>query len=198
MVLTPFHGFCMALADSVPGVSGGTVAFILGFYDRFINALHDLLGRDNAARKTALAYLLKLGVGWIVGMGLCVSLLAGLFADHIIQQSIPKKPTVSIIHLNFPVSLPQRRYPKQMLNEYHLDKHNRICAGTAIVMAVVRVQPFIQPLIIHDLFYFPQQMLLWHQRLQIYDDWLMPCIFSPAFHENTPVSSIIAETGAFG
>ena len=115
MVLTPFHGFRMALADSVPGVSGGTVAFILGFYDRFINALHDLLGRDNAARKTALAYLLKLGVGWIVGMGLCVSLLAGLFADHIIQQSIPKKPTVSIIHLNFPVSLPQRRYPKQML-----------------------------------------------------------------------------------
>ena len=198
MVLTPFHGFCMALADSVPGVSGGTVAFILGFYDRFINALHDLLGRDNAARKTALAYLLKLGVGWIVGMGLCVSLLAGLFADHIIQQSIPKKPTVSIIHLNFPVSLPQRRYPKQMLNEYHFYEHNRICAGTAIVMAVVRFQPFIQPLIIHDLFYFPQQMLLWHQRLQIYDDWLMPCIFSPAFHENTPVSSIIAETGAFG
>ena len=28
-----FNGFCMALADSVPGVSGGTVAFILGFYD---------------------------------------------------------------------------------------------------------------------------------------------------------------------
>ena len=33
--ITPFHGFCMALADSVPGVSGGTVAFILGFYARF-------------------------------------------------------------------------------------------------------------------------------------------------------------------
>ena len=28
-----FYGFCMALADSVPGVSGGTIAFILGFYD---------------------------------------------------------------------------------------------------------------------------------------------------------------------
>ena len=35
------------------------------------------------------------------------------------------------------------------------------------------------------------------QRFQIYDDWLMPCIFSPAFHVNTPVSSIIAEAGAF-
>ena len=32
MILTAFHGFCMALADSVPGVSGGgTIAFILGF-----------------------------------------------------------------------------------------------------------------------------------------------------------------------
>ena len=30
MILTAFHGFCMALADSVPGVSGGTIAFILG------------------------------------------------------------------------------------------------------------------------------------------------------------------------
>ena len=85
--LTPFHGFCMALADSVPGVSGGTVAFILGSYDRFINSLHDLFGRDNIARKTALVYLLKLGVGWVVGMALCVSLLAGLFSDHIYFMS---------------------------------------------------------------------------------------------------------------
>lgn len=87
MVPTPFHGFCMALADSVPGVSGGTVAFILGFYDRFINALHDLFGRNGAARKTALDYLLKLGAGWVAGMGLCVSLLAGLFADNIYFMS---------------------------------------------------------------------------------------------------------------
>ena len=50
-------------------------------------ALHDLLGRDNTARKTALVYLLKLGAGWIIGMGLCISLLAGLFADHIYSMS---------------------------------------------------------------------------------------------------------------
>ena len=36
----------MALADSVPGVSGGTIAFILGFYDRFLDALHQLFGKD--------------------------------------------------------------------------------------------------------------------------------------------------------
>ena len=87
MILSAFHGFCMALADSVPGVSGGTVAFILGFYDRFINGIHDLFGRDGAARKAALLYLLKLGAGWIVGMVLCVSLLAGLFSVHIYFMS---------------------------------------------------------------------------------------------------------------
>lgn len=35
-------GFCMALADSVPGVSGGTVAFIMGFYDPLISSIHAL------------------------------------------------------------------------------------------------------------------------------------------------------------
>ncbi len=33
----------MALADSVPGVSGGTVAFVLGFYDQFIGSLDALM-----------------------------------------------------------------------------------------------------------------------------------------------------------
>ena len=30
MLLNAIRGFCMALADSVPGVSGGTIAFLLG------------------------------------------------------------------------------------------------------------------------------------------------------------------------
>ena len=39
-VLNMIRGFFMALADSVPGVSGGTIAFILGFYDEFIGSLY--------------------------------------------------------------------------------------------------------------------------------------------------------------
>ena len=87
MILTAFHGFCMALADSVPGVSGGTIAFILGFYERFLDALHDLFGKDRAARKPALCYLLKLGCGWLMGMGSCVMLLSGLFEQNIYFMS---------------------------------------------------------------------------------------------------------------
>ncbi len=42
-------GFCMGCADIIPGVSGGTMAFILGIYDRLIDAVRSfdatLLGR---------------------------------------------------------------------------------------------------------------------------------------------------------
>lgn len=82
-MLTAFNGLCMALADSVPGVSGGTVAFILGFYDRLINALHSLLGKDGGKRKSALKYLLVLGSGWILGLAAGVMLLARLFEENI-------------------------------------------------------------------------------------------------------------------
>ena len=47
------NGFCMALADSVPGVSGGTVAFILGFYDKFITSLDDIFRGDWKQKKTS-------------------------------------------------------------------------------------------------------------------------------------------------
>ncbi len=42
-LINGFRGFCMALADSVPGVSGGTIAFVLGFYDKFITSLNDIV-----------------------------------------------------------------------------------------------------------------------------------------------------------
>lgn len=81
------NGFCMSLADSVPGVSGGTVAFILGFYDKFITALDDLFRGSVKKKKDAFKYLLKLGVGWIVGMILAVLFLASLFDKHIYKLS---------------------------------------------------------------------------------------------------------------
>lgn len=87
MIYTIFGGFCMALADSVPGVSGGTIAFILGFYDRFIGSLHALLHGSMLEKKPAFFFLLKIGAGWIVGFLLAVSLLADLFTTGIYQIS---------------------------------------------------------------------------------------------------------------
>lgn len=81
------NGFCMALADSVPGVSGGTVAFIMGFYDRFIGAIHDMAFGGMKEKKESARYLVKLGAGWIVGMVLAVLALSALFENHIYTVS---------------------------------------------------------------------------------------------------------------
>ena len=81
------NGFCMALADSVPGVSGGTVAFIMGFYDRFIGSIHDLAFGKMKEKKAAIVYLAKLGVGWIIGMIMAVIILSALFESHIYAVS---------------------------------------------------------------------------------------------------------------
>ena len=87
MLMTAFHGLCMAVADSVPGVSGGTIAFILGFYDRFLDALHGLFRGDTAVRRKSFLYLVKLGLGWGIGMGVCALLLSGLFTRYIYDMS---------------------------------------------------------------------------------------------------------------
>lgn len=81
------NGFCMALADSVPGVSGGTVAFILGFYDKFIKSLDDLFRGSFKQKKESLKYLIKIGIGWIVGFILAILFLANLFNNHIYEMS---------------------------------------------------------------------------------------------------------------
>lgn len=82
-VLNFIRGFCMALADSVPGVSGGTIAFLLGFYDKFIGSLDNLLSGTKEQRKDAIIFLIKLGIGWVVGFILAILVLASVFESHI-------------------------------------------------------------------------------------------------------------------
>lgn len=87
MLKEGINGFCMALADSVPGVSGGTVAFIMGFYDGFIGSIDSLVFGTMKERKAALKYLIRLGIGWAVGMGMAVLALSALFENHIYMVS---------------------------------------------------------------------------------------------------------------
>ncbi|MGI9539873.1 MAG: DUF368 domain-containing protein, partial [Miltoncostaeaceae bacterium] len=80
------RGFCMGAADVVPGVSGGTIALILGIYERLIHAIRAVAGavvgvlrRDRAA---AAAYWREIEWGLIiplvVGLGLAIVTLARL------------------------------------------------------------------------------------------------------------------------
>lgn len=88
MIINFIRGFCMALADSVPGVSGGTVAFLLGFYDKFIQSLNDIFAGNKAQRLEAVKFLAKLLVGWLVGFCSAVLVLTSVFESHIYAKLI--------------------------------------------------------------------------------------------------------------
>ncbi|MDU5806443.1 MAG: DUF368 domain-containing protein [Peptoniphilus harei] len=83
MLINFFHGIVMAIADSVPGVSGGTLAFILGFYDKFIDSLHEFFGGQGEERRQAFKYLFNLGLGWFFGLLLSIFFLSELFQREI-------------------------------------------------------------------------------------------------------------------
>lgn len=87
LIINFINGFCMALADSVPGVSGGTVAFILGFYDNFIKSIDDIFRGNWEAKKKAFIYLIKIAIGWVVGFILAAIILSNLFTTRIYEMS---------------------------------------------------------------------------------------------------------------
>lgn len=55
-----YRGFLMGASDLIPGVSGGTIALILGIYDRFIEAINGFFSKE---WKKHLAFLIPLGAG---------------------------------------------------------------------------------------------------------------------------------------
>ena len=55
-----YRGILMGISDLIPGVSGGTIAFILGIYDRFLLAISSIFSRD---WRRQLGFLLPLGLG---------------------------------------------------------------------------------------------------------------------------------------
>ena len=75
----------MALADSVPGVSGGTIAFILGFYDDFVNSLNSIISGTKLDRIRAFKFLSKIGLGWIIGFILSVLFITSIFEKNIYE-----------------------------------------------------------------------------------------------------------------
>lgn len=71
-------GMCVGIADAIPGVSGGTVAFILKIYDRLLDAI-DL---NIKKLKKNLPFLIPLGIGIVMGIFAASKVLGFLFEHH--------------------------------------------------------------------------------------------------------------------
>ena len=90
---TAICGLIMGAADIVPGVSGGTVALVLGIYNRLVSAIsrfdRQALGMLTAKRWSAAAeyvdlrFILALGCGIATGIGGLSFLMKKLLDDHL-------------------------------------------------------------------------------------------------------------------
>jgi putative membrane protein len=93
-LLVAAKGFCMGAADVVPGVSGGTMALVLGIYERLLKAirafdtrlLRELRGGHlaAAAEHVDLLFLVPLGIGIVAALAFFTRVvgLPGLVQSH--------------------------------------------------------------------------------------------------------------------
>lgn len=83
-----FTGFIMGIAELIPGVSGGTIAFIMGIYETLLNTIKSINGtalRLLAGRKFGalanhinLRFLIALGIGTVLAFALLSRFLKGM------------------------------------------------------------------------------------------------------------------------
>ncbi len=91
----PFKGFAMGLADAVPGISGGTVALILGIHPRLVKAIAGLgasAAKHVRGRQWAAAWRdIDGNFLTLLAIGIAVGLVAGARAVGwaIAEQPIP-------------------------------------------------------------------------------------------------------------
>lgn len=83
--MTFLTGLLMAIADSVPGVSGGTIAYIMNKYEEMFENINNIL--EGKFSKKTIVFLLKLAIGWIVGFISAVLVVTSLFEKYIYQVS---------------------------------------------------------------------------------------------------------------
>ncbi|MCM1577404.1 MAG: DUF368 domain-containing protein [Ruminococcus sp.] len=77
-LILALKGACIGIADAVPGVSGGTIAFILKIYDRLLDAI-DLNPKKLIKN---LPFIIPVGIGIVAGIFCASKVLGYLFEYH--------------------------------------------------------------------------------------------------------------------
>lgn len=70
-----FYGFIIGSSMSIPGISGGSVAMILGVYNRLLGSAGDIFKKP----KQAIPFLLLMAVGGLLGLMTAARLLTFVF-----------------------------------------------------------------------------------------------------------------------
>ncbi|MFD1851775.1 DUF368 domain-containing protein [Oceanobacillus bengalensis] len=74
-----YRGLIMGASDVIPGVSGGTIAVLLGIYDRLIASINGILSKE---WKRHIGFLIPLGIGIVTAIFLLANVIEWLFEHY--------------------------------------------------------------------------------------------------------------------
>ncbi|MCA0972605.1 DUF368 domain-containing protein [Halobacillus litoralis] len=118
-----YRGMLMGASDIVPGVSGGTIAVVLGIYDRLIEAINGLFSKE---WKEHLKFLIPLGLG----VGTAILLLANLI--NFLFDNYPEPTQYFFLGLIIGV-LPYLTHKADMKHNFHGKHYGILILGAIIV-----------------------------------------------------------------
>ena len=137
-LMTFLKGFAMGAADIVPGVSGGTIAFVTGIYERLLNAINQFHPR-------LFGVLKKEGLGGVwkaVDGSFLVVLLAG-----ILTAALSLARVIHYLLDNHPILIWSFFFGLIVASAYHIAKQQKewgtaeiVCLILGVVIAVLVVQ----------------------------------------------------------
>lgn len=85
-------GICMGAADLIPGISGGTIAFVMGFYQELISSLKNVNAKSflkflkKQDQSGAWKFLSGLGLGMMIALGSLVHVFSYLLGHPVFSQ----------------------------------------------------------------------------------------------------------------
>ena len=147
LALTAAKGFCMGAADVVPGVSGGTMAFILGIYQRLLEAIRAF---DLTAARLALTFKLRelidrVDLVFLLALGLGIGSALLFFTRVVPLPTLIRTHPEHIYALFFgliagPIVILVRELGRLSANDWIA-----IVAGALVGFAVINMVPFETP-----------------------------------------------------
>jgi len=136
-------GFCMGAADVVPGVSGGTMALILGIYARLIDAIRsfDLAWLGLLARGRFAQALRYPDLGFLVPLGIGIFAALMVFTRVIPLPVLVRTQPELVYGLFFGLIAGSIVLLTRQLEAMHARSWLQLAAGTVLGLAVVNLVP---------------------------------------------------------
>ena len=82
------QGLVIGVSNIIPGVSGGTVAYMIGIYERLLESISDIIPNKNNKRLEYIKFLGCIGIGAVLGIVLFAKMFNYILDNPVLTQHL--------------------------------------------------------------------------------------------------------------